>query len=145
MRDGGRRGRRGVVCAGCGWRLGALWRRQVLPRSQYSLVVPGVVVVLERAVEGRELAFYDELGDYCMVPVLLSVVDAKGDEGAVVDGVVVLVATGRCVAHVARARPESVAGTLRLTWLSPKRPISIYLLGRENLLVLYTLRVMRTS
>lgn len=64
------------------------------------LVVPVLLVVLERAVERREAAVGDGLRDRLVVPVAWAGVDALGDEGAKVDGVVVVAAAGGgAVAH----------------------------------------------
>lgn len=88
--------------AGCGgvgyWGVGV---GEVLPCGEDVVVVPVVAVVLEGAVEGGKLPVDDELGDDGMVPVPGAGVDALRGQGAIVDGVVVVGASGRraSVAH----------------------------------------------
>lgn len=76
-------------------------RREVLPRRKYLVVVPAVLVVLQRSIERREPAVDDELGDDILVPIARAGVHALGDECAKVYGLVMVAAPrrGGIVAH----------------------------------------------
>ena len=120
--EGGLWAARGLLEGGCAlWGGGGLWVGagvgeggvgvgEVLACGEDLVVVPGVAVVLEGAVEGSELPVDDELGDDGVVPVSLAGVDALRRKVAVVDGVV-LVRTSRRragVAHGGSARWPSI-------------------------------------
>lgn len=63
---------------------------ELLACGEDLVLVPGLFVVLERAVERRELAGHNELGDDRLVPVFGTGVNALGHESTVVDGLVVV-------------------------------------------------------
>ena len=64
--------------------------RKLLACSEDLVLVPRFFVVLEWAVEWRELAGHNELGDDRLVPVFGTGVNALGHESTVVDGFVVV-------------------------------------------------------
>lgn len=93
---GGRRGDR----LGTRRALAALMLRELLARSENLVVVPVLLVVLERAVERGELALDYELGDYRLVPVPWTGVDALWGEIPEVDRLFMVPTAGRgTVAH----------------------------------------------
>lgn len=76
-------------------RLAALGLRGFFHGSQNLFVIPGLVVILKRAIKWRKLAFRNEMGDNLLVPVPGPGVNALRREVAEVDSLLMLAPSRR--------------------------------------------------
>ena len=80
--------------------LGAVRFGGLLSCGKYLVIVPGLVVLLQRAIEGGEFALDNELVDDSLIPVAGSSIDPLGGKIPEIDSVLVVTAAGRgTVAH----------------------------------------------